>query len=129
MKALSVRQPWPWCMEHLGKDIENRSWWTPYRGPLLIHAAKGMTRADYEDCLATIHHISRAHPFPEGVTLPPFANLPRGGIVGQTTLVDCVAASKSPWFFGRNGFVLRDFKPLPFRPCKGALGLFEVDAA
>ena len=34
-KILSVRQPWA----HLTGDkrIENRSWTTPYRGPLLIH--------------------------------------------------------------------------------------------
>jgi hypothetical protein len=39
VKALSIRQPWVWAIVHAGKDIENRTWWTPYRGPVLIHAA------------------------------------------------------------------------------------------
>lgn len=35
--ALTVRQPWAWCIEH-GKPVENRTWQTRYRGPLAIHA-------------------------------------------------------------------------------------------
>ncbi len=38
MKALSVRQPFAWAIVHGGKDVENRSWATSYRGPVLIHA-------------------------------------------------------------------------------------------
>jgi hypothetical protein len=41
-------------------------------------------------------------------------------------IVDCVAVSASPWFFGGFGFVLRDPKPLPFIPWKGQLGFFEI---
>lgn len=43
MKALSIRQPWAWLILHGGKDIENRSWNTNFRGRFLIHAAAGMT--------------------------------------------------------------------------------------
>lgn len=39
-RALSVRQPWAWAILHAGKDVENRSWATGYRGELLIHAGK-----------------------------------------------------------------------------------------
>ncbi|MFB4265356.1 ASCH domain-containing protein [Nonomuraea sp. GTA35] len=38
MKTLSVRQPWAWAIAHGGKTIENRTWSTGYRGPLMIHA-------------------------------------------------------------------------------------------
>lgn len=38
IKALTIRQPWAHAIFHLGKDVENRSWRTRYRGPLLIHA-------------------------------------------------------------------------------------------
>src|SRR3990167_9411398 len=48
MKALSIRQPWAWLILHAGKDIENRGWPTSFRGRFLIHASKGMTRAEYE---------------------------------------------------------------------------------
>jgi hypothetical protein len=39
VKALTIRQPWAYAILRLGKDVENRSWRTHYRGPLLIHAA------------------------------------------------------------------------------------------
>jgi len=52
--------------------------------------------------------------------------LERGGIVGLANLVACVRASESPYFFGPNGFVFDGAKPLPVRPCQGALGFFEA---
>jgi len=60
------------------------------------------------------------------IELPPLGQLERGGIVGSVEIVDCVAASDSPWFFGRFGFVLREPQPLPFVPWKGQLGFFDV---
>lgn len=127
MKAISIRQPWAWLILHAGKDIENRDWHTNFRGRILVHASKGMTRDEYEDALDTAHAISRTHPFPSGLTMPAFEDMPRGGIVGSVEIVDCVADSASPWFFGRYGFVLRDPKVLPFAPYKGALGLFDAE--
>lgn len=49
MKAITVRQPWAWAIIHAGKDIENRSWKTKTRGRVAIHAASGMTHAEYEE--------------------------------------------------------------------------------
>src|ERR1017187_9047245 len=39
IRTLSIRQPWAHAILHLGKDVENRSWSTPYRGSILIHAS------------------------------------------------------------------------------------------
>lgn len=61
-----------------------------------------------------------------GRCLPSENDLERGGIVGSVEIVNLVTESKSKWFSGPYGFVLRDPQPLPFRPCKGALGLFHV---
>jgi hypothetical protein len=119
--ALSIRQPWAWLILHAGKDIENRDWPTKYRGPFLIHASKGMTRDEYENGVNTLEEIRPS------LALPPFEDLPRGGIVGSAVLADCVRDSDSPWFFGDFGFVLRGATPLPFRQYKGALGFFRVD--
>lgn len=127
--CLSVRQPWVWCMFFAGKDIENRDWPTKFRGRVLLHAAKGMTRGEYEDCLDTCQAISRTHPF-GGIVFPPFDDLPRGCIFGGVTITDCVQESASPWFFGKHGFVIRDPKPLPQAiPYKGQLGFFKVPAS
>lgn len=125
--ALSIRQPWAWAIVTPGvnKDIENRDWRSGFRGGVAIHASKGMTRAEYEDCLSTIHGISRSHPFPSGLAMPDFHDLERGGIVGVATIVDCVEDHASPWFFGMFGFVLADARPVPFIPVKGQLGFFE----
>lgn len=46
MKALTVKNPWAWSIINAGKDVENRSKPTNYRGQLYIHAAK--TLADDE---------------------------------------------------------------------------------
>ncbi|MVA17460.1 hypothetical protein GOZ94_00680 [Agrobacterium vitis] len=123
--ALSIRQPWAWCIVNLGKDIENRNWPTKFRGPICIHAAKGMTRDEYEDCVATIHEISLSHPFPQGNVFPDINEMQRGGIVATAEIVDCVDQSSSPWFFGIFGFVLRNVEPVEFIRVRGELGFFE----
>ena len=38
MKCLTICQPWAWAIVAAGKDVENRTRPTRYRGPLLIHA-------------------------------------------------------------------------------------------
>jgi len=118
MKALSIRQPWAWLIVNGHKDIENRSWPTRVRGPVLIHAAKGMTRFEYEDAQGLAEHL--------GITLPPPDKLERGGIVGRATITGCVEESNSPWFFGRYGFVIVGALALPFDPMPGRLGFFDV---
>lgn len=41
MRAISLWEPWASLIRTGAKTIETRSWSTPYRGPLLICAAKG----------------------------------------------------------------------------------------
>lgn len=125
--ALSIRQPWAWAIIHAGKDIENRDWSTKFRGPVCIHAAKGMTGAEFEDFNMTLRGVSRIRPsyLPPKCEFPLADNLKRGGIIGTAEIVDCVDASDSPWFFGRYGFVLRNAQPVDFIPCRGALWFFK----
>lgn len=119
--ALSVRQPWAWAIFH-GKDIENRTWQAvnrglKQRGRIAIHAAKGLTRDEYEDAAEFMRGL--------GVICPPAADLARGGIIGSVEVVDVVRHSDSPWFIGPRGLVLRDPRPCAFVPAIGALGYFE----
>lgn len=127
MKALSIRQPWAWLIVNGIKNIENRDWPTRFRGEFLIHASKGCTSDEYDDCRDLRHAIHKKHtPDVPYVKIPPLAEIERGGIVGIAEIADCVDQSESPWFFGRYGFVLKNVRPLPFRPYKGALSFFEV---
>jgi hypothetical protein len=108
MLALSVRQPWAWLIIHGGKNVENRTWRTEHRGPLLIHAAKtrdtGYVPVGVPDELLT------------------------GGIVGVVELVDVVDDHDSPWSApGHVHWVLENPRPLQFLPCRGRQHLFAVD--
>lgn len=119
--ALSVRQPWAWAIVHASKPVENRSWkkgnpGLKFRGDVCVHASKGMTRAEYEEAADFMASI--------GITVPPAADLLRGGIVGVTCIVDIVSELNSPWFFGPKGLLLADTKPVDFIPSVGALGFF-----
>lgn len=122
MRALSIRQPWAWLIVNGLKDIENRSWSTRYVGPLLIHASKGMTRAEYADVVDMLADDRRL----SHITLPPAAALERGGIVGITHCNGSVDRSASPWFFGPCGFVLSEQRAFPMIPFTGRLGFFDV---
>jgi len=123
MKALSIRQPWAWLIVHAGKDIENRCWRTHYRGCVLVHAAKGMTRNEYQE--ACLYATTRCGVKPED--FPAFDALERGGIIGHVVITGCVDESESPWFFGPYGFTLSNATPLPFTPCKGSLSFFTPE--
>jgi hypothetical protein len=119
MKALSIRQPYAWLIVHGHKDVENRTWHTGYRGPVLIHAGKTYPKRDHEDdfdCYA-------AQGFPGN------RETMLGGIVGIATITGCVTSSTSKWWIGPVGFTLADARPLPqLIPCKGELGFFDVPA-
>lgn len=120
MKTLSIRQPWADLIAKGHKQIENRTWPTSYRGPLLIHASKGGTRREHAEVAEFLLREKI------DVKLPAFDDLERGGIVGVCEVVGCVTDSVSPWFFGPYGFELANIRPLPFVPLKGRLGLFDV---
>lgn len=125
LPTLSIRQPWAWLILHAGKDIENRSWRTNFRGEFLIHAAKGCTRSEFEDaCYFAKGAVDDQF---RGQRIPDPKIINRGGIVGIAEVVDCVNSSGSSWYMGEWGFVLQNVRPLPFIPCKGALGFFDVE--
>jgi hypothetical protein len=114
MKIMSIRQPWAALIVCGFKDIENRTWPTRYRGPVLIHASLRPDDIGSDE-------IKRRF----GVRLE--GDPPRGGIVGMAKIVDCVRPHHSRWYApGCYGFVLANSRPLPFVPWKGALSLRDV---
>lgn len=87
---------------------------------MLIHA--GTREADIFEDEEAFWKKALGRDFPDELV----ERMPLGGIVGVADIVDCVEAHPSPWFFGPYGFVLANARPLPFTPCKGALGFFKV---
>lgn len=131
-RALSIRQPWAWLVANGWKDIENRDWKTQFRGPVLIHASLKLEGGPNQDLLRGDHPASPFAQLDESLRLAYTAALMRGdvhrgGIVGVAEIVDCVETSPSPWFVGNYGFVIRNARPLPFMPLKGALGFFKAE--
>lgn len=122
--ALSIRQPWAWSILHAGKRIENRSRRFHYRGPICLHAAKGMTQAELNDFTVLMIAPAKDNPF-SGIHVPSLHSLQRGGIIGTAEIVDCVEHSDSPWFFGPFGLVLENVRAVDLIPVNGALGLFD----
>jgi ASCH domain-containing protein len=116
VKALSIRQPWAWLIVTGYKDLENRSWRTNYRGPLLIHAGRAIDPT-------SLHQIERHY----GLRIPA-KKLLRGGIIGTVELIDVVKEHRSPWFDGKGfAWVLANPHPLDFVEMSGRLGLFDID--
>lgn len=137
MKAITVRQPWAWAIAYAGKDIENRSAGSSYRGPLAIHA--GLT---FSPRGASDPRILRSA---DRLNAPEVDRraLPMGDIIALAELVDVHPDAECcrPWgesFYREAGgrtrtavhhLVLEDIRPLTVPvPCRGALGLWPVPA-
>lgn len=93
MRALSIRQPWAWAILHAGKRVENRGWKAAPKFMIgesfLIHAAQGMTRAEYDDAIGFMEQIGVVRPGAgsPGLVRPRMEELVRGAIVGRARLV------------------------------------------
>ena len=125
MRALSIHQPWAWAILQAGKTIENRTWSTKHRGPILVHASKSRASYDREKQLDWKALY--------GVDLPPWEELETGAVVGVVDVVDCVSPTSSrairlnPWTEGPVCWVLANPRPFPEPiPFRGAQLLFEV---
>ena len=84
MKALSIKQPWVHAILRQGKNIENRSWTTAYRGWLALHAS-GRPRRDAI--------------FPPGIRAADLHEVDYSAICGVAQIVDVVTNSRSKWFW------------------------------
>jgi hypothetical protein len=125
-RALSVLQPWAALIVAGHKDIENRSWSTTYRGPILIHAGVRRDEEAFAMGLAS-GVIAGVAADVDGVAEKIAPHVRHGGIVGVADLVDVVRHHHSRWAVGNAWhWVLTNARPLPFAPCRGQLGLFEV---
>jgi hypothetical protein len=113
------------------KKVETRSWRTPYRGPLAIHAAKGYP--GWAKDIASYNPMFSSVLGARGVV-----RLPRGGVVAVGRLVDVCGTEQinliigrkerafGDYTSGRYAWIFADVLALPEPiPARGALGLWE----
>lgn len=150
MKTLSLTQPWATLVTIGAKRIETRSWGTRYRGPIAIHAAKGLASVGGHSglidlCLdSPFSDVLRDHG--KGLLVPGH-DLPLGMVLATASLIDCVEIRQThdpvalPRFIqhaaeyeqdfgdyqiGRWMWLLDHIQALPEPiPARGSLGLWE----
>lgn len=128
MRALSLSRPWTTFVLHHGKDVENRTWATSYRGPLVVHGAKSFDRTAESWAIYVLGRCPTSGYERDEPT----------GLLGTVELVaQCLAGLRDescdcgPWAMpGQAHWRLRDPRPFPEPiPHAGRLGLWTVDDA
>ena len=101
MKALSLTQPWASLVAIGAKQIETRSWSTPYRGTMAIHAAKKFPMNAKELVNSEPFHssLSKIKPDQKGWRI-----LPAGAIVAVCELTAVHRIPRSNQHFARFDF-------------------------
>jgi len=142
VRALTLIQPWAWCITHSDKRVENRTWAPPdalLGERFAIHAGK------HPPDLGAIYGLRD-----DGVIVPP--GLVLGAVVGTAVLVavavelrgkdwsvircadhntrraqELVMSRNGAWALGPIGWVLDDVRALAEPvPCRGAQGLWTL---
>lgn len=127
MRALTIKQPWAELIAMGEKRVENRTWWTRYTGPILIHAAASRGTVDGVDWVDAVDP-SRCE---------------FGKIIAVAELKGCVAHALIPTLRGTANewldshpyaegpwcWVLANVRRLSSPiPCRGRLGLWTPSA-
>lgn len=106
--ALTVSEPYASLIIFAGKDVENRTWPTGYRGPLVIHAGK---TSRYLPKKWEADWAEYRNGWPALPVAPAF-----GQIVGVVDVVGCLEladAPTGPWTEGPWCWMLANPRPLP----------------
>ena len=152
MKALSIKQPWASLIVYgipvlepvpyedgkgtslqntnkvIFKNIENRAWPVPkcFSVPQRIYIHTAKRDDDFDSSFKWLCNLlDGAYGF---ILLHYSKQIPRGALIGEVDVIDCVDKTNNPWFIGPYGFVLANPKPYENpMPCRGKLGFFEPD--
>ncbi len=126
MKVITIKQPWATLIAEGYKEYEFRTWKTNYRGPILIHAGKGIDKKDMEK----FKHLN--------------LNYPSGCIIAKANLTDCIYVTddmgkklfeQDPLVYNNltsndwngYGFKLQNVTKISQVPINGQLGLWNYE--
>jgi hypothetical protein len=133
MRVLTVKNPWAYLIIHYGKDIENRSRKTNYRGRILIHASKKSDECAYflpwsnKEIQKIFDEVKEKRAEIEKLN---------GHIIGGVQLYNCTypeltkVTNDSPWAEPLTPWHYWLRQAVPFAepiPARGMLGLWEYD--
>lgn len=138
MKALTLYQPWAWCVAVAGKPVENRSWPAPrwlIGQRIAIHAGLKLDREAVDwMCFWLLA-------YKPGIDAQPFEGVPaipetfvHGAVVATVRLARCrrlediPVAERTRWHVGPWCWELDAVEALdPPVPAKGQRGLWDLD--
>lgn len=134
IRGLTLYQPWAGLIAVGAKKVETRSWRTPYRGLLAIHAGKTRAPFDLEQILLDAAGLSPS-------TAPDVVQA-KGAFVAIVNLTGCIPTERAvstvaalgkverefgDYSPGRWAWLLTDVVALdPVIPTRGAMGLWSV---
>lgn len=141
--ALTLIQPWAWCVAHAGKLVENRTWKPPAHligGYLAIHAGKKLDREtilelreDGVDVPATVElgaivAVARVAGWVKdnGAFIDSRREVTARAGVSQARAEEII---RSRWWAGPIGWVLEDVVAIDPVPALGSQGLWTVETA
>lgn len=148
MKALSVQQPWLYCVEHLGKPVLNRGWKPSYDlvgKRIALHASTEYSRNQYSganelvgidfDKMARHGEIVRGCITSTAIISGYVCINENGDLIEEVgenpwLLEEYKGPEDSKWFFGKVGWSLTNVVVLP-KPIehKGRMGIWTVSPA
>ena len=129
IKAISIHQPYPFLITQGIKTFETRTWFTNYRGPLLICSAKTDEKRPVFENLKDILKLEVN-----------WEDLPRGYVIAIADLVSCVQMNDpmiddqsckellcGNWEPGNYAWKLENVRPFSqLIPVTGKQGLWNV---
>lgn len=131
MKAITVQQPWAWCIAAGHKKVENRTWVTSYRGPLAIHAGKSVDTASIDMVKGILVEL---RVIPDMDTRVPDEHLKAtGAVVAVVDLVGICTDSCRCYCgvfgaIGQNHWRFKNIRPLADPvPARGKQGLWDIE--
>ena len=138
MRVLSVQQPWASLIVAGWKDVENRTWHTPYRGKIAIHASSKFDWSFFDWCSdnAICEAVRVKFDIAKGTKKITKNKQLFNAIIGTVEITDCINTDthdadqiKSPWcFFTGYAWKLSNAKKIkPITGIKGKLNLWFFD--
>jgi hypothetical protein len=134
MKAISLWQPWASLVATRNKWVETRSWQTPYRGPILIHAARRKVTRDEREYFESVAAFQDAMRMGEiSWDTMPYGQMVALAVLGRVVPTEAIrdAIPDMEYAFGdysngRWAWVFTRIDPIDPFPYKGERGLFDL---